>query len=239
MNLSKIYASKIYLTSTRQDKIHAAINDPINVELVQQVAEYLDDDSKQELKQAIKEKEAKEAPKDTTTNVPKGNVFDEYENSKPSGSFSGGAPSHSAPHSGNVFDDFDSMSDTDMGDIPEGESIDTSDIPSDIPAPEPSADIEESTEVVADDGIEVVSSEEEQPAIQSGIIKKLLNDQDDTKGAVRVDPTDDEVWIYYEDKINLNDVMDNVITVIKDTYNTLKFSRLARTDNAIVFDIKE
>jgi hypothetical protein len=76
--------------------------------------------------------------------------------------------------------------------------------------------------------------------LQSGIIKKLLNTEDDTQGVARVDIDDSETWIYYDDKVNLNDIFDNVIALLKDSkYDMLKFSRLARTDNAVVFDIKE
>ena len=44
MRLQRIYSSKLYVTSTRKDRIHAAIQDPINVELVQQLEDYLDDE---------------------------------------------------------------------------------------------------------------------------------------------------------------------------------------------------
>ena len=82
MKLSRIYASKIYLTNSRQDRIHAAINDPLNVELVQQVAEYLDEDSQEELKDAIAEKKARKAaanPDNRSSEEPNENVFDDVD----------------------------------------------------------------------------------------------------------------------------------------------------------------
>ena len=61
MRLQRIYSSKLYVTSTRKDKIHAAMQDPINAELVQQLEEYLSDSAKAELKHAVIEEEEQEA----------------------------------------------------------------------------------------------------------------------------------------------------------------------------------
>lgn len=241
MSLTKIYNSKLYLTSNRKDKIHAAMEDPINVELVQQISDYLDDDSKKVLKQAIADNEAKEAANapasDTSEET---NVFDGFTPSShgggsgghSSGGFSGGAPADLG------------------GDMPEGDlgvdmpSEDGGAPTSDAPDTEPVADepVEENTAVTQEEVIsaEDINAEEETAVLQSGIIKKLLNDQEDAQGVVRVDIDDKDVWIYYDDKVNLNDVLDNVISIIKSNgYDMLKFSRLARTDNAVVFDIKE
>lgn len=236
MNLSKIYASKIYLTSSRQNRIHAAIEDPMNVELVQQVAEYLDDDSKQKLKKAVSEKNAKKSAEDAAkpSEDSDKNVFDEFESHSAPASSGGHASIPHSSGSGNVFDDFDASEPE--GNIPEGdENTDIPEPPTDD-APEDSEPVEEATEITGVDEIDT----EDSAVLQSGIVKKLLNDEDDAAGVVRVDIGDDEAWIYYDDKVNLNDVLDNVISIIKSNgYDMLKFSRLARTDNAVVFDIKE
>ena len=42
--MKAIYASKLYKTSTRKNKIHAAIQNPVNAELVSQLAKYLDEE---------------------------------------------------------------------------------------------------------------------------------------------------------------------------------------------------
>ena len=42
--MANILASKIFISSSRQDKILSAIQDPINSELVQQMKSYLDED---------------------------------------------------------------------------------------------------------------------------------------------------------------------------------------------------
>ena len=47
-----------------------------------------------------------------------------------------------------------------------------------------------------------------------------------------------ELWIYYNDNTNLNNVMQSVIDVVNAlALKLLSFSRLARSDNAMVFDI--
>lgn len=236
MNLSKIYASKIYLTSSRQNRIHAAIEDPMNVELVQQVAEYLDDDSKQKLKEAVSEKNAKKSAEDAAkpSEDSDKNVFDDFESHSAPASSGGHASIPHSSGSGNVFDDFDTSEPE--GNIPEGdENTDIPEPPTDD-VPEDSEPVEEATEITGVDEIDT----EDSAVLQSGVVKKLLNAEDDAAGVVRVDIGDDETWIYYDDKVNLNDVLDNVISIIKSNgYDMLKFSRLARTDNAVVFDIKE
>lgn len=240
MSLSRIYASKLYLTSSRQGKIHAAIQDPLNVELVQQISDYLDADAKEELSEAVKSNKAKEEPSAKEVEAPKGNVFDDIDTPTSSGGSSLGGGSHSGSSGGspspmpidnsNPFAEFEG----DESDAP-------TDVPSDDNAPpeeasEPSTDIEQATEIT---GVDEVSDTDE-VVLQSGVLKKLLNSDDSTSGVARVDIDDKETWVYYEDKVNLNDILDEVISAIKNAkYDMLKFSRLARTDNAIVFDIKE
>jgi hypothetical protein len=69
-------------------------------------------------------------------------------------------------------------------------------------------------------------------------IKGTLNVRQDTAGVNRVQIKNDELWIYYNDDINLNNVMANVIGVLNTAnYSYFEFNRLARTDNAIVFTV--
>ena len=68
-------------------------------------------------------------------------------------------------------------------------------------------------------------------------IRSMLEDSEDTKGVARINLKDDELWIYYKDSINLNSIMEPVINMIDSSqYSNLSFNRLARTDNAIVFE---
>lgn len=69
-------------------------------------------------------------------------------------------------------------------------------------------------------------------------IKGTLNSQQLTCGVNRVAVKDDEVWCYYNDSVNLNEVMVEAIDLVsKAGYSYLEFNRLARSDNAIVFVI--
>ena len=69
-------------------------------------------------------------------------------------------------------------------------------------------------------------------------VKGTLNARQDTAGVNRVQIKNDELWIYYNDDINLNNVMANVIGLLSISgYKYFEFNRLARTDNAIVFTI--
>lgn len=240
MSLGRIYASKLYLTSSRQGRIHAAIQDPLNVELVQQISDYLDADAKEELSEAVKSNKAKEEPSAKEAEAPKGNVFDDVDTPTSSGGSSLGSRSHSGS-SGGGTSPMPSDSDNPFAEFESNESDAPTDASSDDNPPpeeasEPATDIEQATEIT---GVDEVDDADE-VVLQSGVLKKLLNSEDNTSGVARVDIDDKETWVYYEDKINLNDILDEVISAIKNAkYDMLKFSRLARTDNAIVFDIKE
>lgn len=68
-------------------------------------------------------------------------------------------------------------------------------------------------------------------------IKGYLNADMETSGVSRVASKDDkEVWVYYNDNVNLNDVMVPVIEALnRPAYTYLEFNRLARSENAVVF----
>ena len=62
--MQAIFASKLYRTSPRKDRIHAALSDPMNKELVQQLHSYLDKPyQKLQEKNAKKEADKQEADK--------------------------------------------------------------------------------------------------------------------------------------------------------------------------------
>ena len=234
MRLQRIYSSKLYVTSTRKDKIHAAMEDPINVELVQQLEEYLNDDSLRELKQAKAEvKQAEEAAE--TASQSGGAAADSGRPSiPPSG---GGGASHSS-FTGSPIDDF---GEDDLADI---------DIPEDMgggdeaPAAEAEAPVaDEVVESVTQEGKKITAAciiwtTLDDVVADCDTIKGTLNAREDTTGVNRLEVKDHELWIYYNDDSNLNDKMIEVIGVLNSTgYTYLKFNRLARSNNAIVFDI--
>ena len=232
MRLSRIYSSKLYITSTRKDRIHAAINDPFNVKLVQQISDYLEDDSKKLLKSALEEKDTKleqelsDEEQNSDTDLPGDAPLDDEHNV-----FS---PSYSGSH-GPIAPPSDM--DNDMGGEGGPEGPDSSNESGDTGEPAPDADVEESTQIPIEGSskIEDIISDliNDLP-----VIKGTLNGRADTAGVIRLNVDDDELWIYYGDEVNLSDIMVDVIEALNGAnYNYLTFNRLARSNNAIVFDI--
>lgn len=81
-------------------------------------------------------------------------------------------------------------------------------------------------------------------AIRSSIdldsLKGTMNAVSDTCGVqrVKIDEDKKELWVYYNDDINLNDIMTPLIELLESSsYNYLIFNRLARSGNAVVFEI--
>ena len=66
-------------------------------------------------------------------------------------------------------------------------------------------------------------------------IKDSLNEDSNCNGVVRISDDNDELWIHYNDKTNLNNIMEDVIEFMSENYEGYEFNRLARTENAIVF----
>lgn len=74
-------------------------------------------------------------------------------------------------------------------------------------------------------------------AISTDVLMGQLNVVTDTSGVSRIEIHDEEVWIYYQDSINLNNIIDSVIKTVNSAGYPLEFNRFARTNNAIVFMI--
>ena len=235
MRLQRIYSSKLYVTSTRKDKIHAAMQDPINAELVKQLADYLDDNSKVLLRQAESDIKRETAAKDSAaeTSAPSEGGGDDAPFSP------GPAPAHHS-FSGDVMSDFgdDDLADVDIPDDMGGDDTGAP-VPDEAPAEEP-----EPVESVTKEGKPITSSTAvvwttlDDVTSETETIKGTLNAREDTAGVTMLEVKDSELWIYYNDDSNLNDKMIDVISVLNSIgYTYLKFNRLARSNNAIVFDI--
>lgn len=219
--MANILASKIYNSSSRKDKILGAIQDPKNTELVKQMASYLDEefiDSKYLNPNASSDKSDMNSDKSV----------DKHETKDLHSSGSSPHLSHSSGGgSASTFNDLDAMFEDSDDFTAEGEvsddNVDDS-IPVDIDESE--LDIDSSTAICASISIDEVLG--------------TLNLRDDTKGVSRVLVKDNELWIYYEDDVNLNKVMSEVIKqLLTSGYSYLEFNRLARSNNAVVFDIVE
>lgn len=213
--MKAIFASKIYkgLSAESKQRVKSAVNDPINLELVTQLKSYLDDDY-----QAIAEPDADGsaggAPADTTGGDVGGAPSED-----------GGAPTGGASGGGSSFGDKVDDIEEDLGDMPMGDGSDDTD-----------TDTEDVAESVTLDKTTVTASSALINAPTE--IKGMLNLDGDTQGVALVKYNESELWVYYQDDINLNNIMYNVIEKINSSgYSYLTFNRLARSDNAIVFDV--
>ena len=228
---SAIMASKMFKASPRQKEILAAIDDIANVELVQQLDEYLDDEFIT-MKYGTDTSTDAEYTDEAIDNEP---GIDEAsdDTSAPSFNRPTGSPARFTPNDESLMDKHGEELEELENEAPELETG------SDEPE-EPTASVKKSSAkpIVAN---EIVNPFVDLYASLTGIaneIKGTLNVRQDTAGVNRVQIKNDELWIYYNDDINLNNVMANVIGVLNSAnYSYFEFNRLARTDNAMVFTV--
>lgn len=214
--MEAIFSSKLYKASTRKDKIHAALNDPANVELVTQLRSYLDDEYK-DLAISPKKKAEVDNFLEEENTVPES----DFGSDMPSfggGGFSGGGSSFG---SGQV-----DLGDSDVGELDnEFEDVPDSDISDDSFDEEPEMnedeEIESATDIIDPDPVELTEE-----------VKELLKDSTEIR---QVRSKNDEIWVYYNDDTNLNHVMEDAISKVVSNTDHVEFNRLARSDNAIVF----
>ena len=225
-----IMASKMFKSSPRQKEILAAMDNPDNIELVQQLDDYLDDEYltmlnnnkaqySEETSEDIEDTPEDQSYTDDTANAPA---------SRPSRA-AGPAPAKFTPNESLMDKHGDELAKE------EGE---------DVPSIEPTEDAPEAS--VKAKGKAIVADTIVNPFVDlyanligiANEIKGTLNVRQDTAGVNRVQIKNDELWIYYNDDINLNNVMANVIGVLNAAnYQYFEFNRLARTDNAMVFTV--
>lgn len=214
--MKAIFASKLYKTLSidAKERVKAALTNPLNSELVTQLKSYLDEEYQAVNDAADEEVVEKSETGDATEGVETG---DESSNNSTSGA-SGGSKSFG--------DKVSDIEDT-LGDMPDGSESESES------SSEESSDVEESTNILQ---TPINASLNIKNAVDE--IKGMLNLDEDTHGVALVKYDDKELWVYYQDDINLNNIMYNVIAKINASgYSNLAFNRLARSDNAIVFDI--
>lgn len=229
--LNAIYACKMYRTHKDKDKIKAAIENPINVELVQQLAEYLNEDEVAQLSQANEAQgtEVKEEPKKTKLRESEG-----------SASTGGGGGSSSSSEDYFFNDEF---SDSEEGSDSSDESSDADAVVIDDSSSE--GEVEESTRVEGKSVTSATTLYNDETGTRvltmssvAEVLKGTLNSRQDTAGVNRATVKENELWLHYNDSMNLNTVMVPVIEFMNaGGYTYLNFNRLARSENAIVFEI--
>lgn len=224
-----IKASKMFNSSTRKQKILSAIQDPINVELVQQLDKYIPD----------------VFPKETELDLNKGKEHSKNTDSTSSEHKSSSHRSPSVSHSSGSPMNFHSA---EVGNSSEVENDSQSVEDGDTSSSQPSDD--SAIEDVTPNSSSAIHRKQvkghKQYDIMLGDVQVLLgtlNSRDDTAGVTRVtietneSSSSKELWIYYEDSVNLNNVMTLVIDLVSRSYSQFVFNRLARSNNAIVFDV--
>lgn len=207
--LDAIFSCKLFKASPRKDKICSALNDATNKELVQQLRSYLDEPYRKP-EYLSPEDENSESNNTSEDADLENNNLDDIADESFNVSKAGSRVSSKPPSE----------------DEP---SLDESSQPDDIEEPEA---VQESINIKANECLlsklkDVISE-----------LKGSLNLRSDTSGVNRIMEKENELWLYYDDKINLNNVMAAVIEFINAAgYTFLEFNRLARSDNAIVFQI--
>ena len=228
--MKAIYASKLYRASKRKDHIKAALVNSNNVALVQQLADNLDEEyQRPELLISEEEQEEKEQAQ-------QGQGQPSSSGSSEGGHGGGGGMSiPSSLSSGIDPEEFDP--EEDLVDFPEGEDGEVSEGDNDSePEFEPNnnpseEDIAEATEIRANEETCCLSIDD------LSSLKNNINLIGDIAGVTRIASKEDEIWIYYNDDTNPNNIMTDVIEYVAKLYPCLEFNRLARSDNAIVFEM--
>lgn len=231
--MKSIYASKLYRASKRKDRIKAALLAEGNFELVKQLTDSLGEEYKTPENLGVEKGQPKQDKPEGTSEFddfivdeeidPENDLvkIDDIDVNKPT------RPHKSAPSKPASNPD-SSKSDV-KPDKPDTKSeADTSDLMPDSPATdvntEPKEDAAASTKIKASE------------LSNLNILKTSLNDRADTAGVTRIAEKENEIWIYYNDDVNLNNIMTDVIEYIMNSgYEEFEFNRLARSDNAIVF----
>lgn len=212
ITLEQIYASKIFQSSSRKKQILSAFNTSAMSPMltIQSPISVAPEYRKNTIRPESEPSKA-EVSDDAEENI---------RPSESSGGSHGGGGFSSGP-SDISFDDLAGMED-----IPEEALSD--DNSSDESAP---ADIDTQETVEEATGIDT--------ELDLNELKYSLNNNDKTSGVSRIKTKNNELWIYYSDEINLNSIMVDAIEAVQSFDSDAEFNRLARSENAMVFQIPE
>lgn len=222
---SKIIGSKLYKSSKRKNAILNAIQDPKNAGLMTQLAEYLD-----EQYQTPENLEGKPAAEEAPEGEGEGG-----ESIRPSeGGGAGGGAIAGLGEGMSLMDTPETEEDLDALMSEEGGSDEGADLEGDDGYEPVDDTVKESTQVTK----QKITACEDIAVDQLESLKSSLNLVEETKGVTRISIKNNELWLYYNDDINLNNIMTDVIESVSSLgIDWAEFNRLARSDNAIVFEI--
>lgn len=240
--MKAIFACKLYKASKRKDKIQAALQNPANAELVKQLDEYLGEEYRPVTKidgnvvETVPDKDtgSDSSSKGTTStgHVPSGQGGLGGLSSALSGLDD--EPSISEKYGDELDAEGEAAFDATQGDDTSSTEDDTDDDNATIASTKT-----QGTPIIADTVVTKPLAENHVSLSGlAGELKGTLNARSATAGVSRVSTKNNEIWIHYNDDINLNNVMTAAIDALNSAnYHYLIFNRLARTDNAIVFTI--
>lgn len=204
-----ITQSFVYRSSTRKSAILAAASSPINTELVEQLVRYLDDEYTRPVVQDQIEQEIEAQPA-----ADESETFGDSSSPMPTG----GRP-------GTISDDSMSLAAMFGDDVePEDGSPESTETEPEVLEDEP--EVVDEPEIPSTTGIQSLDS-------IAATIATRLNVESITAGVRQTQVRDNELWVYYNDNINLDTIMEPVISEAE--ISNLEFNRLARSRNAIVF----
>ena len=231
--MTSIFESKIYasLSQERKDKVKAAYLNPVNLELVQQLSTYLDEPV---------ESDPEFNNQDTVhvNDVSKKS----NENIKPrvqEGSHSASSKARrTLPSMNKLVKDLEDEENTNVGELDVEPSSTQNSVAEPDTESEPSnttttAQQSESTEA----STVIKASCCNVPEVDLDTIRGTLNAREETTGVTQIRRRENEIWIYYGDKVNLNNILPITIDIIAYIDPRLEFNRLARSNNAIVFEL--
>lgn len=210
-----ILSCKLYLASSRKKEILGAIQDPTNQELVSQMKKYLDDE--------FIDPKYLEHDVDVSDDNPTG-PSTEGEDSRPQRkqSRTTGGKFHKSSGGFMPGEHYESDDDVSEEETSDSESLGNS-------SEELDDAVDSAVAIKASSSINRISID---------ALKGTFNSRQDCVGVSRVAVKDSELWVYYNDDTNLNNVMTAVVDLVSELGMTyLEFNRLARSNNAIVFDI--
>ena len=215
--IARIKNCKAYVSSSRKRKINAAMDSSVNKELVMQLKSYLSDESIDDI------------DKDDDINIQDDDVkVDEHKESDDKSKKSNIVKKDATNVKSDVDDSDDSVVEHEV-DVTDQESNDEIDNPEDLN----SATNVGNLFVDLDTAPSILGSNTD---TDYDTIMSMLNNNDSTSGVDYIlSRNGNELWIYYNDDVNLYDKMSQVIKMFDSS--KYMFNRLARSYNAIVLDI--
>lgn len=212
--LKYIYGCKMFRSSSRKNHIKANIANPINVELVQQIEDLTDDSDGTVEKVNPSENRSERKILKGPSSSPSG------------GSYSPSLSDSSEPSEDDIFipDETDNNGNTDEN-FDDSDSLYTSDESVDEDTSDENVESSEAITAVVEEDVDINQ------------LKSILNESSSlTYGVSRISDRNNEIWVYYNDDVNLNPMLSDIIyTVESSKFKNLEFNRIARSDNAVVF----